>query len=77
MPMLIHRYSSFPSSRTEIALASSSAVTASAKRTRCLRRFALALPGSHSVSIQCTIVHRLWVFGVVVSAESPALRQER
>src|ERR1035441_2703532 len=59
IPMVIHR-SSFPrSSRTDIALASSSAVTASAKRTRCLRRFALALAGSHSTAILCTSVHRL------------------
>ena len=56
--MLIQRSSSAPASRTDIVLASSSAVTASAKRTPCLRRFAAAFAGSHSTSILCTIVHR-------------------
>src|SRR5215831_17512975 len=51
MPIVIQRSSSSPSSRILIARVSSSAVTASARRTRCLRRFALALAGSHSASI--------------------------
>jgi len=57
--MLIQRSSPSRSSRIEMALASYSAVTASANRTPCLRRFVFALAGSHSASIACTIVHRL------------------
>ncbi len=57
--MLIQRSSSAPSSRKDMALRSSSAVTASANRTPCLRRLAFALAGSHSASILCTIVHCL------------------
>lgn len=51
MPIVIQRSSPDLSSRTDMAYSSSNAVTASAKRTPCLRRFALALAGSHSTAI--------------------------